>query len=40
MAFEVNMVTHGRAYLFGLDSDDFVLNQQNQKVAEDVSEKL
>lgn len=40
LAFEVNMVTHGRAYLFGLDSDDFVLNQQNQKVAEDVSEKL
>lgn len=35
LTFEVNMITHGRGYLFGVDGKELVSDQQVLKVAED-----
>ncbi len=35
MTFEVNMITHGRGYLFGMDEERDTDSEQALKVAED-----
>ena len=35
LTFEVNMITHGRGYLFGLEKDETLTPEETLKVAED-----
>lgn len=35
LTFEVNMITHGRGYLFGFDKDETLISEKALKVAED-----
>ena len=38
LTFEVNMITHGRGYLFGLKDEELEFNQDNVEEERQVAE--